>query len=142
MRALLLCPKSAIEAADQGQPLAAIQKAFITEIDIDNTLPAYYAALSTDDVPVSTIEFLGPLPDAGNHDLILDEVGLLRNPKHFIIGQDAWMLGIYIAGRVLVVGPPDDEGNTSAATMTTAEAGRILHYADILTVRCLCRQLA
>jgi hypothetical protein len=36
MRALLLCPKSATEAADRGLAADEIMNAFITEIDIDS----------------------------------------------------------------------------------------------------------
>lgn len=142
MRALLLCPKSAIEAADQGLSQVAILEAFITEVDIEANLQAYYDALSTEDISVESVDFLGPLADAGRHDLILDDIGLLRSPEHFIIGENAQMQGIFIAGRALVVGAPDGDGNTTAATMPTEEAGRLLHFADILTVQCLCQQLS
>lgn len=59
MRALLPCLKPAIEAADQGLSKTAILEAFITEVDIEANLQAYYDALSTENLPVESVDSAG-----------------------------------------------------------------------------------
>jgi hypothetical protein len=130
MRALLLCPQSAIQAADRGRPIQAVRAAFIREVNIQSGLKDYYKALSTRQTPVSRIDFFGPLPDGGRHDLILDDDALLGSPKHFIIGQDPRLRGFCIPGRALIVGCPDHEGRPTKATMSLKGAHEMFHYAD------------
>ena len=127
MRALLLCPKSATEAAGQGLAADEIMNAFITESD-----PAACAsALSTDGCQVVSTEAIDLRCHVRHHDLIFTEEGQAGPLKHFTYAMDEEMLGFYTEGRCLIVGLADDNGNPTAATMTVEEASHLFRYAAL-----------
>lgn len=130
MRALLLCPKSAHQTASHGQSTDEIMNAFISEVDIDNDLYACSSVLSTDDRQVVTTEVFGPLDYEGNHFMVFDKNGLIGSPQHFIYAWDEELRGFFAAGRCLITGPADDEGNLTAATMTVEETIQMFRYAN------------
>ncbi len=103
--------------------------AFITEVEIDNGPATCSAMLSTEDQHVGGTEVFGPLDYEGKHFMVFDKNGLTGSPKPFIYARDDELRGFFAAGRGLIVGPPDDEGNLTAATMTVEQASRMFRYA-------------
>lgn len=131
MRALLLCPKSATEAASQGLAADEIMNAFITEIDIDSEPAACASALSTDGLQVVSTEAIDLRCHDRNHDLIFTEEGQAGPLKHFTYTMEEEMRGFYAEGRCLIVGLADDNGSPTDATMTFEEASRLFRYAAL-----------
>jgi len=131
MRALLLCPKSATEAADQGLAADEIMNAFITEIDIESEPAACAAALRIEGHQVVSTEAIDLRCHDRNHDLIFTEEGQAGPLKHFTYAKDEEMQGFFAEGRCLIVGSADDTGTSTAATMTVEEASRLFRYAAL-----------
>lgn len=131
MRALLLCPKSATEAANQGLAADEIMNAFITEINIDSESAAYASALSTEGHQIVSTEAIDLRCHEWNHDLIFTEEGQTGPLKHFIYAKDEEMWGFFSEGRCLIVGSADDNGSPTDATMTVEEASRLFRYAAL-----------
>jgi hypothetical protein len=131
MRALLLCPKSATEAANQGLAADEIMNAFITEIVIDSGPAACASALSTDGHQVVSTEAIDLRCHVRHHDLIFTEEGQAGPLKHFTYAMDEEMRGFYTEGRCLIVGSADDTGTSTAATMTVEEASHLFRYAAL-----------
>jgi len=139
MRALLINPKAAIEAQDQGRPAKEVKNAFVQEIEVMGGLSSYYEALSTEERSVDTIDFVDLLLEEGHHTMIIDDEGLMGDPKHFIIGGCAELRSLNIPGRALIMGPADEDGKITGATMCVSQAADMLHFADDQTVGLLAR---
>lgn len=131
MRALLLYPKSATEAADRGLAADEIMNAFITEIDIDSEPAPYASVLSTDGCQVINTEAIDLRCHERNHDLIFAAAEQEGSLKHFTYSMDEEMQGFYTEGRCLIVGSADENGTPTAASMTIGEARRLFRYAAI-----------
>ena len=139
MRALLIDPKAVIEAADQGLSAKEVMNAFVKEVQVEPSLKSYYEALSTDELPVNKVETVGPLPETGHHNMIVDEEGLMGTPRHFIIGAQPEVRQLTIPGRALILGERDEEGKLSDATMSVREAAKLFTHADRNTVQLITR---
>lgn len=112
MRALLICPFDRT----------------ISEVEIEpGNLDSYYKALShPDHPPVETFD----VAYVDGIDCFVDDEGLLKGPTSFFqftpLDRDP------LAGRGLVTGGIDDEGNTVGATMTVDELKARVMWVDVL----------
>ena len=91
----------------------------VAEIDIDpaNVLRDLYAAI---DCELVTTAELSTLP---GHDLWLDDEGRLADEPHGIIYAPGCGQEIF-AGRAVVLGAPDEEGDTTEATCSAEDIRR------------------
>lgn len=112
MRALLICPFDRT----------------ISEVEIEpGNLDSYYKALSHPSYPpVETFD----VAYVDGIDCFVDDEGLLKGPTAFF--QFLPMERDPLAGRGLVLGPPDDEGNTTACTLSIDELKARVMWVDVL----------
>jgi hypothetical protein len=139
MRALLLCPTAALEARDRGESdIDVVFKHFIKEIEITPGLQNFYQTLSYAGRKVDLIEFVAPLLDH-KHEMIIDEEGLLYDPQAFIVGRDIQSWRLTVAGRGLIVGPADENGEVTPATMSVAEANEMFDFTTVNVIQAQAR---
>ena len=106
MRALLICP----------------YECTVTEVQIDNgNLASYYEALSYPGHKVDTFDVVR----CDGFDIFVDDEGLLKDSNEFF-SVDGYPQPL--AGRGLVTGGVDREGETLACTMSIEELAKRVHW--------------
>lgn len=101
----------------------------VREVDYTGRLDSAYKMLRCDLVDIVSLPNLDTGEGDSLHSMLVDDEGLLKREDDpdapFFMFRNGWAL----AGSGLVIGPVDDDGETTAATLTVEEVARNVAFA-------------
>lgn len=106
----------------------AVEKT-VREVEYDGELASAYSMLRCELVDIVGLPNLDTGGGNSLHSMLVDDEGLLKREDDQDAPFFALRNGWTFAGSGLVIGPTDDDGETTAATLTVEEVARNVAFA-------------